>query len=131
MGLDLVCKKVSVESDVQPETQTQEQEAPVITCRNCNAVVTKPDFQIEIDQRFSHTFANPHGHVFEIGCFSQAAGCVRGSTPSDEFSWFKGYVWTVGVCRNCQAQLGWVFSSTKGATPNRFFGLILDQLIFP
>ncbi len=129
--MELICKKVGVRTDVQSETQTQEQEEPVITCRSCNVVVTKPEFQIEIDQRFSHTFANPSGHVFEIGCFSKAVGCVRGSAPSDEFSWFSGYVWTVGVCRNCQAQLGWVFSSAKDAAPNLFFGLILDQLIFP
>ncbi len=131
MALDLICKKVEGQADVQSETQTQEKQEPVITCKSCNAVVTKPAFQIEIAQGFVHTFANPHGHVFEIGCFSKAAGCVRGSVPSDEFSWFKGYVWAVGVCRNCQAQLGWIFSSAGRATPNQFFGLILDQLIFP
>ena len=129
--MEVICKKAGIRTDVQPEAKTEEQEAPVIICRACDAVVTRPEFRIEVDGGFVHTFANPHGLVFEIGCFSEAEGCVRGSAPSDEFSWFRGHVWTVAVCRNCQNQLGWIFSSAKDGTPNQFFGLILDQLIFP
>jgi len=76
---------------------------------------------------FRHTFANPHGYLFEIGCFGDAWGCAPASPPSSEFSWFKGYLWKIGVCRGCSTHLGWVFLSDV----HRFFGLILDKLIFP
>ncbi|MEH0022890.1 MAG: cereblon family protein [Desulfobacter sp.] len=131
MCVDLVCKKISGETDARSDPETMAQEDPVIICRNCHLHITWPEFQIEVNQGFSHTFANPQGHVFEIGCFSTAAGCVKASAPSSEFSWFNGYVWSVGICRGCQTQLGWIFSSTEGKTPARFFGLILETLIFP
>lgn len=124
---ETVCKAKSPETETVPETETRNQEVPVILCRNCDGVVTFPEFQVERDQGFVHTFANPLGHVFEIGCFSEAEGCVKASGLSEEFSWFKGYGWAVGICRQCQIQLGWIYYSKE----DRFFGLILDQLIFP
>ncbi|HCY86028.1 MAG TPA: hypothetical protein DHV36_12905 [Desulfobacteraceae bacterium] len=128
---DLICKKAGEGTEVRSETLADEKEEPVILCRTCNHTVTKPEFRITVDQGSVHTFANPAGHVFEIGCFSEAQGCTAASPSSDEFSWFKGYVWRIGICRGCQAQLGWVFSAVKDASPPRFFGLILDQLILP
>ncbi|MDD9304996.1 MAG: hypothetical protein HUK40_22695 [Desulfobacter sp.] len=129
MVLDLVCKKVSEHAQNMAEPEVDPD--PVIMCKHCNFSVTKPGFQILVSQKFSHAFANPHGHVFEIGCFSRADGCVGASIPSDEFTWFPGYVWTVGQCQSCSTQLGWIFSSAKALNPERFLGLILDQLIFP
>jgi peptide methionine sulfoxide reductase MsrB len=44
-----------------------------------------------------------------------------------EFTWFAGYAWQVGICGNCDAHLGWIFTSD----PHRFYGLILERLRFP
>ncbi|MCG8614811.1 MAG: cereblon family protein [Desulfobacterales bacterium] len=126
-----VCKKAEGRTKVTSDTLVDEKEEPVVRCRTCNHTVAKSESRISIEQKFAHTFANPAGHVFEIGCFRQAEGCVAASPPSDEFSWFRGYAWRVGICRHCQVQLGWVFSSVTDANPPRFFGLILDQLILP
>ena len=123
--MDTVCKIVRPEEVSQQDTL--EQDDPEILCRACGHSITHPDHRILKADSFSHTFANPYGHVFEIGCFSKAPGCVTASPASDEFSWFKGYVWAVAVCSRCASQLGWRFSS--GA--DTFYGLILDQLIFP
>ncbi|MCG8688439.1 MAG: cereblon family protein [Desulfobacterales bacterium] len=131
MAVDLICKKVSEQSGTQTEPEVKEESDPVITCKNCMGLVTKPDFRMQVEQQFSHTFANPHGHVFEIGCFSRADGCIESSVPSDDFSWFNGYVWSIGLCRNCKIQLGWIFLATKMDRPQKFYGLILDQLVFP
>lgn len=101
--------------------------SPVIVCRNCSYQVTTPDERMKMNGAFLHTFANPHGHVFEIGCFQQAWGCIPASVSSLEFTWFAGYAWQIGICANCGAHLGWIFTSGT----HRFFGLIVDKLRFP
>ncbi len=123
----IFCKTAEPVILADPAFDTLEKEDPMILCRSCSHGVTHQEFQILKDSRFSHTFANPYGHVFEIGCFSTAPGCVKVSPESDEFTWFKGYCWAVGGCRQCQSQLGWIFSSGR----DTFYGLILDHLIFP
>ncbi len=127
LGRDTICREVSTETLPSSDTQALELDDPVILCRSCQSLVSAPEFQIEVNHGFSHTFANPLGHVFEIGCFSQARGCVAASSRSNEFSWFPGYDWQIGICRSCQAHLGWIFSGNM----EKFFGLILDKLIFP
>ena len=112
-------------TETKSETETQEKE--VIVCAACLNLITDPEKKIQVNDAFSHVFANPYGHVFEIGCFSQAKGCQAGSVPSDEFTWFKGYEWQIGVCRSCLGHLGWIFSDQS----DRFYGLILEKLIFP
>ncbi len=116
-------------SYVQSRTDNQpiSLDAPAIVCRNCNGFVTEPDCQIDIDGAFCHTFANPHGQVFEIGCFNAAPGCLAIPPPFAEFSWFRGYSWNIGVCYDCKIHLGWVYRSD----PDRFWGIILDKLVFP
>lgn len=124
--MSLVCKEVS---DLLPRERCQviPLDDPVIRCKNCGGIITRPSCQIQMDNAFSHAFANPHGHVFVIGCFDDAPGCVAVSPPSSEFSWFKGYEWIVGGCHGCGIHLGWIFRSDL----DKFFGLILDKLIIP
>ncbi|MCA9649584.1 MAG: hypothetical protein H6712_25815 [Myxococcales bacterium] len=94
-----------------------------LRCRECAAVISSERARIEVAGAHAHTFVNPAGFVFEIGCFRSAPGCV-GAGPSEAFfSWFPGYAWRVQLCRGCGAQLGWSY----GARPD-FFGLVLDRL---
>jgi hypothetical protein len=104
------------------------QEEPFILCRDCLHPITRPAERISVQGQHHHTFANPHGIVFEIGCFRSAQGCGVIGPASDEFTWFAGYHWQVSVCGACLAHLGWRFFSAGG---NSFFGLILDRLIEP
>lgn len=124
--MEIVCKQ-EAETNVEEKTRSEESPSAVIVCRNCLNKVTDPDSRIRVDGAFSHTFANPHGHVFEIGCFSDAAGCIPASPPSSEFAWFPGYEWEIGICTQCAAHLGWIFTTNA----HRFYGLILDKLIIP
>ena len=113
------------------EDETKEKEpgtGKYILCRQCQLVITSPEERIEMQGAHQHTFANPHGTVYQIGCFRSAAGCGYAGQPSDEFSWFKGYSWQVAVCRSCLFHLGWLFISPAG---DSFNGLILDHLIQP
>jgi hypothetical protein len=113
-----------------PDIETKEKVAQkrLILCRECLFAVTREEEQREMAGAGQHTFANPAGIVFTIGCFRAAEGCVPVGPSSDEFTWFPGFAWRVGVCRGCLAHLGWYFAAPSGAA---FWGLILDHLIFP
>ena len=97
-----------------------------ILCRQCFHMITGPDEGIWMNGSHRHTFANPVGVVYEIGCFNSAPGCRVVGPASDEFTWFSGYLWRVAICSKCLTHLGWHFlpSGVHG-----FYGLILDRLI--
>jgi hypothetical protein len=73
----------------------------------------------------NHTFANPNGVVFEIGCFNLVTGCSFIGPPSYEFPWFAGHSWQIAICSTCQTHLGWIFRGQGGV---QFYGLILDRI---
>lgn len=108
--------------------EAEEDINPEILCRQCRQGVTDPEQRITVQGGYRHTFANPHGIVFEIGCFREVRNCGVLGSPTDEFSWFSGFRWQVAICGTCLAHLGWLFT---GAGPELFFGLILDRLLFP
>ena len=104
------------------------EEEEYILCRHCHQAITKPAERIAMQGSHRHTFANPHGIVFEIGCFRSVKGCGYAGAASDDFSWFAGYSWRVCLCTMCLTHLGWRFSLKGG---DSFHGLILDRLIEP
>ena len=113
------------------EDETEEKEPDMdghILCRQCRRIITNPAERIEVQNTHQHTFANPNGIVYQIGCFRSAAGCGYAGQATDEFSWFKGYSWRVAVCGSCLFHLGWLFISPDSES---FNGLILDHLIQP
>jgi len=97
-----------------------------IFCRQCLQPVTNVKERIHRQGAHIHTFANPHGLVFEIGCFKNADGCGYAGPAMDEFTWFSGYRWRMALCRTCLVHLGWLFLSSGS---DRFNGLILDRLL--
>lgn len=96
----------------------------VLVCAQCLQAVTTRDARIEMSGAHAHTFANPHGIVFRIGCFAVAPGCASASEPTTLHTWFPGYAWQIAVCRGCAGHLGWLF---RGGD-SRFHGLIVDRL---
>jgi len=106
------------------KTESDSEEA--ILCRQCHQVLTKPSERISIQGTHRHTFANPHGIVFQIGCFRSVQGCGYVGPATSEWSWFKGYSWRILVCRMCLTHLGWLYTSAGNES---FGGLILDRII--
>jgi hypothetical protein len=96
-----------------------------IVCRQCQQRLTRPSERTQINGSHSHTFANPAGVVFEIGCFRMAGGLQYIGPPSYEFPWFAGNSWQIVICGTCQTHLGWCF---RGTESGEFFGLILERL---
>ena len=116
-------------SMVEDETRKKPSEKEDhILCRPCHHIITSPSERMEVKGSHQHTFANPYGIVFEIGCFQTVKGCGFAGPDSDEFSWFSGFSWRIAVCIGCLTHVGWSFSSQSGT---RFYGLILDRLVFP
>ena len=56
---------------------------------------------------------NPSGFVFETLTVYKAKNILFFGAPNPEYSWFPGYAWTSGSCRNCHHQMGWKFTVTK------------------
>ncbi len=99
-----------------------------LLCRQCLQVITSKADKTEIGGAFQHAFANPHGLVFQIGCFKKAIGGLNTGTPSEEWTWFPGYAWQITLCQGCLIHLGWFFS---GGAEDNFYGLILERLTEP
>jgi hypothetical protein len=108
----------------EQRSRSLEDTGRVLVCAACLHAVTTTGARIEMSGRHEHTFTNPHGLVFHIGCFAAAPGCLEVSDPSTEFTWFPTYAWQVAICRGCREHLGWLFRSGD----SRFHGLILDRL---
>lgn len=118
--------KTGVGSRATEKSAEDEKEERQILCRNCKAPITGFNNIIEIEGRHEHTFSNPHGIVFTIGCFSDAEGCINEGIPTTEFTWFSGYSWRFSLCCRCFLHLGWHYQSRHGEI---FYGLILSNLI--
>ncbi|HET9931771.1 MAG TPA: cereblon family protein [Polyangiaceae bacterium] len=114
----------SASESPNPLTDASSERASSLVCAHCGAFVTSREQRIEIDGEHAHTFVNPAGMIFRIGCFAVAPGVASVGEGSGDFTWFRGFVWQVALCRGCGEHLGWLFSSNA----MRFFGLILDRL---
>ncbi len=116
-----------IESFVEDETEEDVLDPEAyVRCRQCLNIITYPDERMAVHGSHQHTFANPHGIVFEIGCFKTVKGCGYVGPSSDEFSWFPGYRWRIAACLRCLMHLGWLFDSPDS---DSFHGLILDRIL--
>lgn len=98
-----------------------------LVCVQCKHTITREGARIPVMGQHRHVFCNPHGMMFELGCFSQAPGCAVLGPSSLEFTWFSGYSWQVALCSGCGLHMGWLFRGVR--TEGAFFGLILPNLV--
>lgn len=96
-----------------------------IICRNCGNSITSIEKIVSIHGAHKHTFTNPAGVIYAIGCFSSAEGCVVFGEPTNAFTWFDSFRWSFASCSKCLLHLGWFYQRND----NSFFGLILDNLV--
>lgn len=125
-----VCKRYSGDDEVLIGVKIKELTEPVedrtpILCRRCRNEITAVEYVTRVNDRHEHTFTNPAGITYRIGCFSDAYGCFVHGVPAREYTWFPGYSWCFCTCANCFAHLGWFYQSGETS----FFGLILDNLV--
>jgi hypothetical protein len=110
---------------IDPSAADDRDGGRALACSVCRRPITSEAARIQVDGRHEHTFANPFGYAYTIGCFSAAVGLAGVGPTSSEFSWFAGRTWQIEQCAGCGEHLGWVFRGPGSA----FHGLILDRLI--
>ncbi len=113
------------------DNKTKEKESDdkkYVLCSQCLQHITSIAEKITIHGNHYHTFANPQGIIFSLGCFRSAPGCGYTGSSTYEWSWFSGYRWRIALCSKCLTHLGWLFESHNG---ERFNGLILDRILQP
>jgi hypothetical protein len=99
-----------------------------VVCRHCHSQITTTGARITIADRHDHTFINPGGWEYRIGCFAKAPGCSQRGEISTYWSWFEGYSWQMDVCASCGEHLGWLFRAVDDDLLGQFHGLILNRL---
>jgi hypothetical protein len=125
-ALQRIDERILVGTETRDEADHETDESKKnILCKTCGTVITSDDAGIAMNGSHEHTFMNPRGLVFHIGCFSKAGGCHIMGSPTDEYTWFPGFVWCYVICSGCLTHLGWHYQSGGSS----FFGLILDQLV--
>ncbi len=113
-------------SSIKSDEEEQNEENDAILCGTCHFKVTTKSARIQINGQHNHSFFNPAGILFDMGCFKSAEGCLVHGDPTTDFTWFPGYSWNFALCANCFAHLGWYFQGTQG---HSFFALIRTKLI--
>ena len=111
-------QKTKAKPDVRPKKEKR------LFCAACRHPITHQDERIIVQGGHEHTFTNPQGMTYHIGCFREAAGCAAAGEATTEFTWFKGYAWRIAYCAHCHVHLGWRFQSDA----DYFHGLIVDRL---
>lgn len=113
--------------DVKPASRpvAGDEGGEVLACAGCLRPVTTSAARTQVAGAHEHTFANPAGFQFHIGCFARATGCGTVGEASTYWTWFPGYSWQVELCATCGDHLGWLFRSEAHA----FHGLVLDRLV--
>ncbi len=115
----------AVTRDPASSEATGDRKSSRLACESCLSVVTNAAERILVAGSHDHTFSNPYGMSYHIGCFAHAPGGRPVGEPSTYWSWFSGHSWQVEVCAACRQHLGWLFRSPG----QRFHGLILGRLV--
>lgn len=101
-------------------------------CRSCGARVARGrDVFGPGGASPVQVFPNPSGQMRRILTVRFASGMTFLGEPTTDFTWFKGYSWTIALCAACGAHLGWRYDrvALEEAWPERFFGLLVDALV--
>jgi hypothetical protein len=99
-------------------------EDDALRCIVCEHRISERAYRIEMSGAHEHTFVNPAGYAYRIGCFAAAPGCVHTGPTEAAFSWFPGWSWQVAACGRCRSHVGWIYRLAG----QQFHGLILDKL---
>ncbi len=116
---------ISIAKKKKKEKPIYEKEKELLYCISCLKLITSGDQRTRMGENHEHTFFNPGGFMFKIGCFRDAPGSVPQGIPTEEFTWFKGFSWCLAQCGGCFQHIGWHYLRNDQGD---FWGLILNML---
>ncbi|KAI3677278.1 hypothetical protein L1987_86901 [Smallanthus sonchifolius] len=101
-----------------------------VKCRSCQTLIAnRSDMLVMSTDGPLGAYVNPSGYVHEIMTLLKASGLALIGVPTEEYSWFPGYAWTVAYCATCEYQMGWLFTATnKKLKPRSFWGIRSSQV---
>ncbi|KAL8259550.1 hypothetical protein R6Q59_027503 [Mikania micrantha] len=101
-----------------------------VKCRSCQTLIAnRSDMLVMSTDGPLGAYVNPSGYVHEIMTLLKASGLTLHGVPSEEYSWFPGYAWTIAYCATCEYQMGWLFTATnKKLKPRSFWGIRSSQV---
>ncbi|KAL4560283.1 hypothetical protein LXL04_032433 [Taraxacum kok-saghyz] len=101
-----------------------------VKCKSCQTVIaSRSDMLVMSTDGPLGAYVNPSGFVHEIMTLLKANGLALIGVPTEEYSWFPGYAWTIAYCATCEYQMGWLFTATKKKLkPRSFWGIRSSQV---
>jgi hypothetical protein len=124
-GFD-VAGRPEPEDMLKGEAHAAEEPERELYCFVCGSVITRQGERVAVQGSHEHTFTNPGGYVYRIGCFRTARGCEQAGDFTDAYSWFRGFAWRYALCASCRVHLGWAY---RDGEESEFYGLILNRLL--
>ncbi|KAL6759698.1 PUA-like domain-containing protein [Haematococcus lacustris] len=97
-----------------------------LACASCGAEVAHASDSLAMTQEgVAAAFVNAHGYVHDMVTLSSLAhedAVAHLGAPTAEHCWFPGYAWTICLCNECGAHLGWRYTrvlkaETRGQCP--------------
>lgn len=113
------------EAASSPVENAAERARPRISCLACGGFVADPRDRVSVNGAHAHSFINPAGIIFRVGCFATTPGARAAGAATHHWTWFPGFAWRAALCTRCGAHLGWCFDSADAS----FVALILDRVI--
>ncbi|KAI3738030.1 hypothetical protein L2E82_28048 [Cichorium intybus] len=101
-----------------------------VKCKSCQTIIaSRSDMLVMSSDGPLGAYVNPSGYVHEIMTLLKANGLALLGVPTEEYSWFPGYAWTIAYCATCEYQMGWLFTATKKKLkPRSFWGIRSSQV---
>lgn len=97
-----------------------------VRCLACGHALTSTNAKTRVNGAHAHTFKNPSGIDYRVGCFRDAPGCRGVGDASDVWTWFPGYAWRIALCGACAVHVGWTFARTGEGVA--FVALVLERI---
>ena len=124
-GFD-VARRPEPEDLVRGQARPSEEPERELYCFICGTSITHRRERFAVQGSHEHTFTNPGGYVYHIGCFRAAHGCAQAGKFEEAYTWFRGFSWRYALCASCRVHLGWAYRDGEEA---EFYGLILNRLL--
>ncbi|CAB3225598.1 unnamed protein product [Arctia plantaginis] len=101
-----------------------------LCCLSCLTEITDRNHVFPMSSEgVTGNYVNLGGHVHDVLTVREVRNVNLSGLPTDEYSWFPGYAWTIATCEHCDSHVGWRFEALKPTLrPQRFYGLCRHNL---